>query len=544
MFQKDQIVEQILYSPAGSGQGSTQREVKSRQLALQSYLWDERLITTLGWRHDDYRARVTTTGPLIDATGKVVAPALPNSQLYLNGNTGIINHDLVMSRWNRWDKLSGDTKTLGGAFRPFKGLGFARRMGGEGSFASEFLQGLTFYYNQSDNFNPPPTFQTDYFGKPLPKPTGKGKDVGVGVSLFGNKLVARVNWYDTESQNERTNAANLLLGRLAYSDTTTGQPWASAVQRIRNGIAAGRTLQSIVGVSNWNTESLNPISDPASQQKIFDLLKLPLNYYSGLSSGATQNSKAKGTEVQLTFNPSRNWTMKVTGSKSQATYTNVAPQYDAWLAVRLPVWESAGASEIPDFTDGDGNQYSLKKFWTGYGFAGVASYDPNTGRYNTPQDYHNNVVASLVALAKALEGAVSPLQRIYHASFLTNYSIPREAFGGKLAGISVGGSERWESKAAIGFFGKVGDPVNSPTIINLNDVMRPIYDNGNYYTDLWIAYSRKINDGKIGLKVQLNVNNAFENGRLMPTQVNFDGTPWAYRIIDPRQFILQASFTF
>ena len=55
-------------------------------------------------------------------------------------------------------------------------MAFARQAGGEGSALSEALQGLTLYYNQSDNFNPPATFQTDYFFKPLPKPTGKGKD--------------------------------------------------------------------------------------------------------------------------------------------------------------------------------------------------------------------------------------------------------------------------------------------------------------------------------------------------------------------------------
>ena len=111
-------------------------------------------------------------------------------------------------------------------------------------------------------------------------------------------------------------------------------------------------------------------------------------------------------------------------------------------------------------------------------------------------------------------------------------------------GAAVGGSQRWESRAAIGFYGKVGDPLRSPTVINLNDVTRPVYDDGNYFTDLWLSYSRKILNDKIGWKIQLNVNNATEDGRLMPTQVNFDGTPWAFRIIDSRQFILTSTFTF
>ena len=537
-FQNDSVTEQSLFSSAGSFR--TRREVKSWTLAAQSYLWEDRLIATLGFRRDDYRARITTPGALTDINGKVTEVALPNAQLFSNGVSGLINHDLVMSRWARWDALEGDTKTLGAAFRPLKNQGFIRRMVGEDTLASEFLQGLTFYYNKSDNFNPPATYQTDYFFKPLPKPTGSGQDGGIGFNLFRNKLVVRVNWYENQSQNERTGAAGTLLTRLAYSDTTTGLAWASAVQRIRNGISAGRTLNEIIAVNNWNSDAVNPVNDPTNQQKIYDLIKLPLNYYSGLSSGATQESKAKGTELQITYNPLPNWTMKITGSKAQSTYTNIAPQYDAWLGERLPKWTTNAAPEIPDFVDPNtSRRWSLKNFWTGYGYTGVAQIE-NTDGNTSAQAYFNNVVASQVALAKALEGARSPLERQYHASFLTNYSFP----GGKLKGVSIGGSQRWESRAAIGFFGKVGDPINSPTVINLNDVSRPVYDDGNYFTDLWISYSRKILNNKIGWKIQLNVNNATEDGRLMPTQVNFDGTPWAYRIIDSRQFILTSTFTF
>ncbi len=537
-FQNNSVTEQSLFSSAGSFR--TRRELKSWTLAAQSYLWEDRLVTTLGFRRDDYRARITTPGALTDITGKVTEVALPNAQLFSNGVSGLINRERVMSRWARWDALEGDTKTLGAAFRPLKNQDFIRSMFGGDTVASEFLQGLTFYYNKSDNFNPPATYQTDYFFKPLPKPTGNGQDVGIGFNLFRNKLVVRVNWYENQSENERTGAAGTLLTRLAYSDTTTGLAWASAVQRIRNGISAGRTLNEIIAVNNWNSDNVNPVNDPINQQKIYDLIKLPLNYYSGLSSGATQESKAKGTELQVTYNPLPNWTMKITGSKQQSTYTNIAPQYDAWLAERLPKWTTNAAPEIPDFVDPNtSRRYSLGKFWTGHGYNGVALIE-NTDGNTSAQAYFNNVVASQVALAKALEGGRSPLERQYRASFLTNYSF----LGGKLKGVSVGGSQRWESRAAIGFFGKVGDPINSPTVINLNDVTRPVFDDGNYFTDLWISYSRKILNNKIGWKIQLNVNNATEDGRLMPTQVNFDGTPWAFRIIDSRQFVLTSTFTF
>ncbi len=46
------------------------------------------------------------------------------------------------------------------------------------------------------------------------------------------------------------------------------------------------------------------------------------------------------------------------------------------------------------------------------------------------------------------------------------------------------------------------------------------------------------------MKIQLNINNAFEGGGLTPIAVNYDGTPWAFRIIDPREFILTTTFDF
>ncbi|BET66401.1 hypothetical protein ASA1KI_13190 [Opitutales bacterium ASA1] len=528
---------------ADNGSFKTDRIVDGMQVALQSNFLDGRLVTTLGWREDTVKTRRTTAGA-ITVNGVVVEPFPGNEWLFTGQNTGEINYDNVMNRWTPYQELSGDTKTVGVAFRPFRDFGPLSR---SENFFSGLLRGMTFYYNQSDNFNPPTAYQTDYFKRELPKPTGEGKDYGVGINLFDNKLVARVSWYETTNANERTGAAGTLLTRLAYSDTTTGLPWASTVLRIQKAMAAGRTLNpdaddpnSIFFNEDWNSNTQWDISSETDQRALYDMIQLPYLYYSGVAAGATQQSKAKGVELQLTYNPTPSWTMKLTGAKNEASYTSVAPQYDEWLAERLPVWESL-TSTIPDFVDpNNGRAYSLRNFWTGYGFTNVA-YIENTNGNVSPQAYFNNVVASEVANAKALEGAVSPLSRKYRASFLTNYTV-RE---GKWKGNSFGGSLRWESKAAIGYFGKVGNPIQAPTVINIADITRPVWgDNGNYYTDLWISHTRRIYNDKIRMKIQLNCNNAFEGGRLLATHVNLDGSPWAYRIIDPRVWQLSASFEF
>jgi len=352
--------------------------------------------------------------------------------------------------------------------------------------------------------------------------------------------VGRISWYEASNLNERSSAGATPLGRLAYSDTSTGNAWASTIQRIINAEATGKTLAQIIAVANWNSDAVNPVNDEANQRLIAARLQLPYQYYSSVATTGTQDSKAKGTEVQLTYNPTNNWTIKVTGDKQQTIYNNVLPQFDAWLAVRLPVWQSlvspfaSGAAEN-DFTDASGQHYVLTSFWNGsYGYS--AETRPNT----TPKGYYDAVVTPPVSLVKGLAGSRSPDQRQYHASFLTNYQFAT----GKLRGFAVGGSERWESKAAIGYMGTVATPLTAPGVVNLNDVTRPVYDSGNYYTDLFVSYQRKIYNNKINWKLQLNVNSVFENGSLRPTAVNLDGSIYAWRIIDSRQFVLTSTFTF
>ena len=50
--------------------------------------------------------------------------------------------------------------------------------------------------------------------------------------------------------------------------------------------------------------------------------------------------------------------------------------------------------------------------------------------------------------------------------------------------------------------------------------------------------------GKVRTHVQLNVQDPFQGFALRPVAVNPDGTPYNYRIIYPRKFILTTRFDF
>ena len=80
-------------------------------------------------------------------------------------------------------------------------------------------------------------------------------------------------------------------------------------------------------------------------------------------------------------------------------------------------------------------------------------------------------------------------------------------------------------------------------VMDYSDVTKPIYDSANFYTDIWISYVLP-RWRKVQTKVQLNVSNVFENGGLRPVAANYDGSPYSFRIMDPRQYTLTTTFEF
>ncbi|HEX2862118.1 MAG TPA: TonB-dependent receptor, partial [Lacunisphaera sp.] len=108
-----------------------------------------------------------------------------------------------------------------------------------------------------------------------------------------------------------------------------------------------------------------------------------------------------------------------------------------------------------------------------------------------------------------------------------------------LSKLGVGGSLRWRDEASVGFLGAPADPDG---IVREYDPTKPVWEKGETTVDLNVKYSLRLFNDKVHCRLQLNVNNVFEDGKLKPVAVNPDGTPWAFRIIDPRQFILSASF--
>lgn len=510
---------------AGGGFGVTQKQTESSSFAWTGYLWKDRLIPTFGWRKDKLRiSQNNRTGILAD-------------QLYSNG-FGVEGADQVQGPPVYFE---GTTKTLGGTFRPFQGWSGIEQRADSGNFFASALRGLSLYYNKSDNFNAPSTLQSNFFRVQNPVPTGEGKDYGVGLSLFKNKLVVRLNWYEETNENAPSAAGSTPAGRVVRIDTQSARDWATAVVRIRSG-----ENPSVAGWGNSGNNTTTPLTS-AQQDQIAALYGLPFDWPQGANIQPTESNVSKGKELQLTYNPSRNWTMKLTAGQQKASYSKSVKEIQDWLNVRMPFWQNLKATDLaPEYIKADGTVLRLQNYWTGTGFSSDATSTatgPTTAGTGTPEQTFGSIVTPEFFRLRGLENTNSANLREWSASYLTNYTFTQ----GKLNGFAVGGVLRWSSNAVAGYYGLTdpstySHPAPGLSSIAYPDLNKPIYTPAVTNLDLFVSYTHKFQ--KVRMKVQLNVRDVTESGGLLATQFNPDGTAAGYRIVDPRTWFVTTTFDF
>ncbi|MFT3781164.1 MAG: TonB-dependent receptor [Nibricoccus sp.] len=534
----------VVMAPVTMGGIRSQRLIQSYVAAMTSYLWDERIIPTVGYRVDKAKYRSTSTGAITAPDGTAI-PALTNAQLFPDGT---MNQSMW---WNRFDKaqyINFYTKTAGAVIRPFKGWSAIERGSDNGNLFWEFVRDLGISYNWSNSADIPGAAQYDLFHRDLPKPGGNGYDMGLQFDLLKNRLYARVTWFHGTSQSQRISNPTAMSRLVTDVEQNLYRNWARTIALINAQLPGNKSNPTS---SSWNT-GLTSAEEAQIQAATSQIYGLDYNYW-GFNTAATQNADAKGVEIQVNYNTD-NWRNKITFSKTDTKYNDVMPQYEPWLNYRMPAYLNAKASDylLPAFasqvtgTFNGGAPYDLTNFWTSYGYHADARAGNTNGATNVA-NYYSVFVKSAADFSRDSQGQTVMGQRRYNVRYTTGYDFNR----GMLKGWSVGGAERWESKAIIGYYGRAtganlvtfNGVANVPQI-DASDLSRPIYDNARYYTDVFVKYQRKIWANRVLMTYQLNVENAFEGGRLQVVAVDWDGVPYGYRIVDPRRFVLSARFDF
>jgi hypothetical protein len=460
--------------------------IKSRGLVLQNHLLNSRLVTTFGWRNDaNFNRNAASTGVRPDRI-----------------NPDYSSDDV----WNDdWFRRNGATKTLGAVVKPFRGWDWIEQRAGGGAGltrrAADFVRSLTFHYNKADSFRPA-TIAQNLNLVILPNPTSQTMDRGVSFAL-ANQLVVRVNLYENTQINSRTGDAGTIAtraGRIDFPFGSDNDPF---------------NLQS--NAREWIIATTPGLTPQALDAAVAAEMRVPVNQLALMNAypiAETSDVVSKGTEIEISYNPTNTWTMRANVAEQKVVEQGVTPGIQQYIDARRPVWET-----IIDKRTGQ------PWFTSPYGRADSRAID-----------FLESLVLAPYKLLTANEGKSRPQIRRWRFNALTNFQLRGITENKWLRRVAVSGAVRWEDKGAIGYYAYANDP-------NAYDPNRVIYDQARYYFDGGISYDQKILRNKIGLRLQLNVRNLFEDGRLQAVAALPNGQPHTYRIIDPRTFILTARFS-
>jgi outer membrane receptor protein involved in Fe transport len=456
---------QWVNEPVTLGTGNYQnnqsrQEIDSRGFVVQSSLLNDRIVVTGGLRRDFNRTRASNPSVIDPATG--------------------FADNAPLSTWQDWSEKSGKTRTISVVGRPVRWLGLT--------------------YNRSDSFEPAES-AVSFFGKQLPNPTGKGRDIGFNINLLNDKLFVTFRLYKNSVNNSRL---------------STGTPIVSRVTTIEN-------ANSALSLRRWATDvAIKRLGEDAPQAQIDEIVSNVMQLPPGSplrtdGSGSLYDIRgqtdmeATGGELEIIYNPTRNWSFKFAGAETKAVTTSASSDIQHYLDTRLPVWTS--------LKDDEGNPY-----WT-------------SNATNSPMNYYVGSIRAVMTLDQALVGKSNEQIKRYTWRTVTNYRFST----GKLRNAGVGGSLRWNSKSAIGYLGAAPE---EDGVVRDYDPNRAAYDPAAYSCDLWMSYRLKLLSDRVSARIQLNVQDAFETGGIRPIKVNPDGVVSNYRIVNPRKWVLTTTFEY
>jgi outer membrane receptor protein involved in Fe transport len=557
-----------LATPAFNGYQIIENVQDQKTYYWQSFFWNDRIVGSLGLNDDVVKNR--GAGSIYNAIVNGVPTATTNNAGLVSNINGLPNPALKydLSDWNpttfagvyapgtsqlaqeTLGEVGGNTYSEGFVLRPFENWAGIDAAANNGNIIAGVLRTLGMTFNKADNFNPPTGTFTDLLGQPLGKPTGAEKDYGLEIATPDKKLYVRVTWFKSVNENNISGVSQTLTDRELYIDQNDMVSWAADVVALESGENPTST--------QFGNQAIFPLTS-AEYQTMSTLTGMNVNY---LESGgnpitggysnpeATNTYAADGVDLELTYNPLPNWTLKFTGSRQAAQLSAVDTQAKAYSAVRLPYWTTASAPAAYNvvYTNykglGSTSTANFGSFWSGWGFGtDTSDADYPITVPSTVANYYNGVVTIPITVEEAAQGTDIPELTPYTWNFLTNYNF----VSGPLKNLGIGGGLRWSSSTIEGYYGATqASLLNATGQVAADDITKPIYTPAILHVDGWISYSFKLpwDNDKIKCTVQLNCVDLTSNGYILPIAYNLDGTPYTWSIVPPRQWSLTTRFCF
>ncbi len=256
--------------------GWNTRDNEGLGVALQSFFWNDKIVTMLGYRDDD-------------VTGNSTAAPSPGTG---GGSDGLPPIDRAL--WSFDDpplETSGSTLTKGIVFH-----------------ATDWL---SFHHNESENFvvSPP---KVDILGRPIPASSGEGKDYGFSLNLFENKMNVKVNWFETNQLDSEDGGLGFVgfwrmrgFERGIYS-RIMNEDWIDTNPEL--------TWMRWDGSTTENHERFPNVSD-------------------------VRDFQSEGLEIEMIYNPTSNWRIMFNASRQETVQANTGAAMLEYIALREPYWD-------------------------------------------------------------------------------------------------------------------------------------------------------------------------------------------------------------
>jgi outer membrane receptor protein involved in Fe transport len=435
--------------------------------ALQSHFWHDRIVTTLGARED--RATLTQLG-------------------YAN------------------DPVIGDIVDFDPAKRTSNSFQGRTHSAGLVVHVTDWLSLLA---NRSNNSGIP-SFNRTVFpdGKLAPAPKGEGRDLGLGLDLFGGKVTAKLAYF--ESSEVGASGAN------------------GAAAMVARNLRVLDAFASVLAVPG------GPYT-PAQWQT----LTRPLNPN---VTGNLSDFVSSGYEARITANLTRNWRLLFNYSYTDSSRAHLHDETIAWYGFK----KDAAGLAIPGASQNAAGQWivdpaaylpggTLAK-WLEFAAQrpGAALGTLTTSSSITVAQEIYNLATSDINDSK-LDFEKRWGLRPHKLSVFTAYDFKE----GRLRGFSTGAGWRWRSA----------------NIIGTDTTSREIKGRPLSYIDLMLRYATKFKSLPGTVNFQVNVSNAFNNADPVPTRLLTNdlsyqlpggrGTPYGrLDLVDPREVRFTTTYSF
>ncbi|MCG8525272.1 MAG: TonB-dependent receptor plug domain-containing protein [Opitutales bacterium] len=484
-------------------------EVNSIVGIIQSHFLNDLLVTTFSWRQDD--VEIYNYGTIRQPDG---------DRLHI-GFADIPDEATL--------EISGKTTTSYSI------------VGHSPEFINEKLPwGMRFsaHYNDSANFDAS-SFRTDIFGVEIPQQEGTTKDYGFTVYAFDNKVALKVNFYESEQVGASVNPVgrpnniwrNILNWNTPEEIAATGIPappagFLEAYEFEKDGSVNEVTVREFATDGAGNT-LLDANGNPIVEETIILIDNWTArNPQQNAIETAVGKTESEGMEIELVWNPVKNWRIAANVTRAEAIRTNIALAEQQHMEARLPYWLDPN---VGGKLWRAGGRQTITRDESG-AIIGLTPnndnliYDPVEGAL------HNDVLGFVNSLngLTIFDGLPAPELREWRYNIVTNYKFD-DTFGDLISRFGVGGAVRWESKSFLGT-GLKRDPDTGSLVQDLSQR----YDgDSNTRVDLWVTYEQDFDKWGISWKSRLGVSDLTSDEGLIPTSANPDGSFGAYRIEPP-----------